>query len=82
MTRVAPRGNEEVLLQVRRKGNEDRARVAAGVLCIGDVAVEAGDGFADGIGGALGGTLNPATVEALKFGDGFEFAEGFLFDGF
>ena len=44
--------------------------------------METGDGFADGVGGALGIGSGAFAVLFLEFEDGFDFAQSFLFDGF
>jgi len=46
------------------------------------VLVESCDGLADGPSGALRTVFAAAGVVALELSNGFEFAEGFGFDGF
>ncbi len=45
------------------------------------VVVETVDRPAQGFGGASGAIFGAGAVLALEFGDGFQFAEGFGFDG-
>ena len=76
----ATRGNEDVFVDVVGKARKGRIVVRTGRL--GQMLVEAGDGRSDGVGGSLGVGSGAAVVLALEFGDGFEVAEGFGFDGF
>jgi hypothetical protein len=64
------------------EAGEDMIWSAFCVSSFGEALVKAGDGFADGVGGALSVTALTFTVLFLEFDDGFEFSQGFLFDGF
>jgi len=79
---VARGRDEQVFFEVGGEGAEDGVRVSAPVDGGEEAAMETDDGHADGAHGALSAVLTATAVLPLKFGDGLQFAKGFLLDGF
>jgi len=61
---------------------ENGVRAAVEVGGLGEARLEAVDGFVDGGGGALGVVLRSAAISPFELSDGFQVAEGLLFDRF
>ena len=55
------------------ESTEDGVGDSVSVKGVGEALMEAANGFADGVGSALGTFLGPAAMLSLKFRDGLEF---------
>ncbi len=64
------------------KGPKNRVRIAFWIEGSREAPVETEDGLANGSGDALRAVPGAAATLALEFGDGFQLAQGFGFDGF
>ena len=71
-----------MLFEMGGERSKNRVRIATGVQRCKQMLMKACHGSADGADRALSAVLGAAAMLPLKFGDGFQFAKGFLFDGF